>query len=100
MIALADQASFRKAAERDQSMRCAQPGIVATESELQRLGDELDLADSAAAQLYVVSLFFTLALSIDLIFCRAHIRQSVGHADMGSIHAILRQPRESRKQFV
>src|SRR6266550_2256210 len=97
MVALANQSSFRKAAERDQSMGSAQPRIIATKSKLQSLRDELDLADSAAAQLYVMSLVFTLALSIDLIFCRAHIGEGIGHADIGSIYAIFRQLREPRK---
>src|SRR6266536_2474716 len=99
MVALADQLSFGKAAESYQSVRCAQPRIVAAKRKLQGLCDELDLADTALAQLYVVSFFFPLALSIDLVFCRAHVREGIGHANMGSIHAILRQLREPRKQF-
>src|SRR5882724_10681866 len=94
MLAFAKQASFGKTAERDQCVRRAQPRIVATKSKLQRLGDELDLADSAATQLYVVSFFITLALPIDLVFCGAHICERLGDANIGSINAIFRQLRE------
>src|SRR5947208_2613296 len=85
MLPFTDQISFGEAAESDQSMRRAQPWIAATERKLQRLGDELNLADSATAQLYVVSFFFTLALSIDLVLGGAHICERIGDANIGSV---------------
>ena len=62
-----DQRSIRQAAETDQRMGSAQPGVTAAESKLKRLRNELDFANAAAAELYVEAFVAALTLNVDLL---------------------------------
>src|SRR5437773_7327413 len=88
MLSLADQIPVRQTTQRDQGMRRAQPLIAATESNLQCLGNELNLTNSAPAQFHVEALVFPLALEINLLFREPHVVESVGHAHIGPKNAI------------
>ncbi len=81
--------------DRLQGVRLAQPRIVAAVEELERLDDELDLADAAAAELDVRRLA-TLGAdrAVDLGFHRADGRHDA-RVDPGAIDGLTRQAREA-----
>src|SRR5258708_37036561 len=66
-FARCNKAAVAKPDEADKRVRCTQPPVIATIGELQRLCDELDLANTAPAELYVETTS-VLQLSIDLFF--------------------------------
>src|SRR6185369_4716490 len=81
--------------DRLQAVRLAQPRIVAAVEELERLDDELDLADAAAAELDVRRLA-TLGAdrAVDLGFHRADGRDDA-RVDPWAIDGFTRQAREA-----
>ena len=54
-LCIANVLAVRKPSEADERVRAAKPTVAAAVSELQSLGEKLDLTNAAAAQLHVVA---------------------------------------------
>src|SRR5580765_3305535 len=101
MLALGNQLSISQATQAHQSVGRPQPRVAPAESDLQSLGDEFDLANSAAAKFNVEAFLFPFALHIDLLFREPHIPERVADTNVAAKDAVTdaaRKPRIERER--
>src|SRR2546423_346782 len=72
-LALSYQLPLRKAAQTYERVWGAKPGVSSSESKLQSLSYELNLAYPAAAEFYVEASGVVRVLAINLLLCKSHV---------------------------
>src|ERR1043165_5414221 len=93
-----DEATIGEPAETHERVRHAQPLVAPAMRELQRLRDELDLANAATTEFHVEAALL-LDLPIDLLFGEPHTRERTAHAYVRTEYCRRHRFLEAREQF-